>query len=228
MPTSKDLKRLVRGRMKKTGESYTAARAQLIAKKKGAVPTGPSPAELAGVSDAAVKKATGRDWKSWVRELDAAGAARLPHRDIARLVHGRFGTGDWWSQTVTVGYERIRGLREKGQKRGGGWEISKSKTVPVALGALYGAFATARARARWLGQADVKLKKATARKSIRLLWSDGTPVEAYFLAKGRSKSQVQVQHGGLPSRAAADEMRALWTNQLAELAALLTAPRRGA
>ena len=36
MPTQKDLKRLVRGRMKKTGESYTAARARLLEKKKTA------------------------------------------------------------------------------------------------------------------------------------------------------------------------------------------------
>jgi hypothetical protein len=33
MPTQKDLKRLVRARMKKTGESYTAARARLLAKR---------------------------------------------------------------------------------------------------------------------------------------------------------------------------------------------------
>ena len=30
MPKDKDLKRLIRGRMEKTGESYTAARAQLF------------------------------------------------------------------------------------------------------------------------------------------------------------------------------------------------------
>ena len=40
MPTGKDLKRLVRARMKKTGESYTAARAQLLKKKKTATNTG--------------------------------------------------------------------------------------------------------------------------------------------------------------------------------------------
>ncbi len=32
MPSQKDLKRLVRARMQKTGEAYTAARAQLLAK----------------------------------------------------------------------------------------------------------------------------------------------------------------------------------------------------
>jgi len=34
MPTDKDFKRLVRGRMQKTGESYTAARAQLRKPKR--------------------------------------------------------------------------------------------------------------------------------------------------------------------------------------------------
>src|SRR6266566_1826701 len=34
MPQQKDFKRLVRARMKKTGEAYTAARAQLIRKPK--------------------------------------------------------------------------------------------------------------------------------------------------------------------------------------------------
>ena len=35
MPTDKDFKRLVRGRMQKTGESYTAARANLIRRTDG-------------------------------------------------------------------------------------------------------------------------------------------------------------------------------------------------
>src|SRR5437667_79186 len=34
MPTNKDFKRLVRARMRKTGESYTTARAHLLAKKQ--------------------------------------------------------------------------------------------------------------------------------------------------------------------------------------------------
>jgi hypothetical protein len=223
MPTSKDLKRLTRSRMKKTGESYTAARAQLIAKKPGS-PAGRARADYAktaGMSDAAVKKATGRDWKTWVRELDAAGAAQRSHRDIARLVKDVFAVGAWWSQSVTVGYERIRGLREKGQRRGGGFEISKSRTFPVPVDMLYAAFATARARKRWLGGVDLTVKKATARKTIRLLWADGTPVEAYFLAKGPAKSQVQIQHRGLSSRAAAETMRGLWANRLAKLSEML-------
>jgi len=43
MPTNKDFKRLVRARMRKTGESYTAARAHLLTKKQGHAAAGPDP-----------------------------------------------------------------------------------------------------------------------------------------------------------------------------------------
>ena len=62
MPKQKDLKRLARSRMRKTGESYTTARAHLVEKKKRqeeAPPRVEDYAALAGMSDEAVKKKTG-------------------------------------------------------------------------------------------------------------------------------------------------------------------------
>src|SRR6266550_4044322 len=153
MPKQKDLKRIVRSRMEKTGESYTAARLQVIKKKDADF------AGLAGMSDASVRKATGKTWAEWVRVLDDAGSASKPHRQIARFVR-MLGTPDWWSQTVTVGYERIRGLRDKGQRRGGGYEASKSRTFAVPVARLYAAFANARTRGRWL-KTPVDVRSAT-------------------------------------------------------------------
>ena len=51
MPANKDLKRLTRARMSKTGEAYTTARARLLEKKqtRAAEPT-PDYAALAGMS----------------------------------------------------------------------------------------------------------------------------------------------------------------------------------
>src|SRR5256712_6672198 len=43
MPTNKDFKRLVRARMRKTGEAYTAARAQLLSKRHAPAPPPPPP-----------------------------------------------------------------------------------------------------------------------------------------------------------------------------------------
>jgi len=229
MPKDKDLKRRVRARMRKTGESYTAARARIVARETPATPLAPArtraeePADLAavaGMSDAAVRAKTGRSWSQWVATLDAEGAAALPHRDIARRLREEHGLPGWWSQMVTVGYERLRGLREKGQRRGGTWDVGKSKTVPVPIARLYAAFGAARRR-RWLAGARPIVRKATREKSLRLAWEDGTSVDVYFRAKGPAKSQVQVQHGKLPSKAAAERARSFWTERLAELARML-------
>ncbi len=44
--------------------------------------------------------------------LDYVNAHTWPYRKIAEYVQKKFKVQDWWAQTVTVGYERIRGLRE--------------------------------------------------------------------------------------------------------------------
>ena len=220
MPKQKDLKRLVRTRMRKTGESYTAARAQLVRKQDPARDL----AALAGMSDEAVKKKTGRDWRGWVRALDAAKATSMPHRDIALHLHEQHGLPGWWAQMVTVGYERIRGLREKGQRRGAGYNVNKSKTFPVPIAKLYAAFG-ARTRPRWLGDARPTVKRASREKSMRLTWEDGTPVEVYFWEKGPQKSQVQLQHRQLPDKTRADQVRAYWTERLAALGDVLGGSR---
>ena len=205
MPRQKDLKRLVRARMQKTGEAYTAARLRLLSKKESAADL----AGRAGVSDAAVRKATGRAWREWVRVLDAAGSAERPHREIARYVSS-LGVPSWWSQTVTVGYERIRGLRERGQRRGGGYTATKSRTFPVSLRTLFDAFANPSQRGRWLA-AKVAVRSSTAGKRMRMTWDDGTVVLADFVSKGEKKSSVAIEHQGLPDRAAADAMKRAWS-----------------
>ena len=63
MPANKDFKRLVRGRMQKTGEAYTTARAHLLEQKPAAAvrPTAIDYPKLAGRSDAVLKEKTGKN-----------------------------------------------------------------------------------------------------------------------------------------------------------------------
>lgn len=144
MPTDKDFKRLVRRRMQKRGESYTTARAHLRKEKPtAAVSPAPAPADYAkpaGRSDATLKKNTGCTWERWVKSLDRAKAYMWPHREIAKYVTEKYKVPDWWAQTVTVGYQRIKGLRAVGQRRDGSFEANKSKTFAVPLAELYRAF----------------------------------------------------------------------------------------
>ena len=215
MPKNKDLKRLARSRMKKTGESYTAARAELVKKSKQDL------AERAGMSDKVVSAKTGRTWEQWVRLLDARGARSMIHGDIAEYLYEEHGVPGWWAQTVTVGYERIRGLRDIGQRRSGEYEASKSKTLPVPLGKLFRAFTVARTRERWLPGVKWTVRTTVADKSIRARWEDGTSVELYFVPKGPEKSQVAIQHRKLRTKAQAAKAKTYWGERLDGLAKLL-------
>ncbi len=254
MPKDKDLKRLVRARMAKTGESYTTARSHIVGSKNRTQVSQPEAAEpvaaaatpqpttaeppdapadpeslpipddyerIAGKSDAAVKKASGRTWPEWVVLLDRHGAASMEHRAIAKLVREKYGVGDWWAQTITVGYERLRGLRDVGQRRGGGYEASKSVTVAAPVEALWRAVHDPRRRKRWLPDVELEIRTATEPKSMRIRLADGIRMDAYFTAKGPEKSTLALQVQGLSDREAAQAAKEFWGERLAALKALV-------
>jgi uncharacterized protein YndB with AHSA1/START domain len=169
------------------------------------------------VSDQAVKKATGRDWRAWRAALDKERATQLTHSEIAALVHRKFKVGPWWSQMVTVGYEQIRGLRELHQKPGG-FEISRSRTIAAPIDHVYRAWQSPTIRRRWLKHPEVSFSTANANKSLRFAWIDGqTRAQAQFLDKG-SKTSVTVTHSKLADATAAARMKKYWSEQLDKLA----------
>jgi uncharacterized protein YndB with AHSA1/START domain len=248
MTTQKDFKRLVRGRMQKTGESYTSARASLLAQSakqaqgfdttghgvldtpSSAASTGTAAAipvadfaKIAGMSDDAVKAKTGCTWERWVWALDQVKAYNWPHSEIAQYVHEKYKVPGWWTQTVTVGYERIRGLRARGQRRSGSWEASRSKTINAGVGTVFKSFKQPKLRSAWLDGHDAVVRTSVPNKSLRLTWEDGTSVEVYLTSKARSKTQVAIQHTKLPNKEAADRMKGFWTRHLDALASRLPA-----
>ena len=239
MPRNKDLKRLVRARMSKTGESYTAARAHVLAKptakprasalraaepRKTSAARAPRPtyAELAGYSDDVMKAKTGCTWERWVGVLDYYKADQMAHRDIAALVSKKFKIAGWWSQAVTVGYERIKGLRAVGQRRDGSYEANKSRTYNVSTETLFDAWANARMRGRWLDAEIGRVRTSTRAKSMRLDGKAGSIVAVGFWPKGPSKSAVSVQHTKLPDRETATRLKKYWSDRLDALRDVLT------
>jgi hypothetical protein len=234
MTTQKDFKRLVRARMSKTGEAYTAARAQILKKQfiaapkpeakpvKGpAAPPHPSDyGKIAGMSDAAIKKGTGCTWEKWVKAFDHYGAQKMSHAEIAELASKKYKVGSWWSQSVAVGYERIRGLRATGQQRDGSFQASKSRTFNVPVDVLFDAWNDAATRKKWLG-AVVKVRKATRPKSVRFDWTDGSIVPVMFAAKGKDRSSAAVEHVKLKSREDAARLKEEWGERFDRLAVLL-------
>lgn len=174
-----------------------------------------------GISDARVEEKTGRAPKAWFALIDKAGGAKLSHAEIARLLYGKHKLEGWWAQMVTVAYERERGRRVVNQKPGG-FEFTASKTVGVPLNRLYRAWSDAPTRRRWLGNAKLTIRKATAGRSMRITWdTDGTNLDVGFYAKGPAKSLVSAQHGKLADARAVAKMKSFWSERLDALKRLL-------
>ncbi len=223
MPRNKDLKRLVRARMKKTGEAYTAALSKIKTRpRKAAISAKIDYAEIAGMSDEKIKAKTGCDWERWVHALDRHKAAAMPHREIAALISEKYKVPGWWTQTVAVGYERIKGLRVKGQRRDGTYEAGKSRTFEVPVEKLFDAWADARVRRRWLDTDDVKVRTKTSPRTMRLGWPDGTIVVAGFTPKSKSKSSVALAHTRLRDRGSSERLKKYWADRLDALGEVLS------
>lgn len=191
-------------------------------------------AVIAGISSGAVERATGKPWSHWLGALDKAGAAELAHKDIAVLLSTKFGIGDWWAQMVTVGYEQARGRRVAHQTARG-FSASTSKTIGASPVQVFRAWTNARARAAWLPDAPLTIRKATSPRSIRITWTRPaarkaseprqTSVEVWIGDKskpGAPRCAVQVQESKLRSAAEVASSKKFWGAALTRLAAKLS------
>jgi uncharacterized protein YndB with AHSA1/START domain len=224
MTRQRSFKRLVRSRMEKTGESYTSARAVLLAAKEPARGEGPPLA----TSDEAIRKRTGRGWEAWFDILDERGADELPHREIARWVAGELGIEPlaWNAQAIAVSYERARGLRAVGE-RAEGFAITVSRTVAVPVERLFDAFVDEAHRERWLPGAELRERTATRPRSARFDWGGGeTRVAVTFVSKDEAKSTATLEHSRLADAEEAERMKAFWRERLTALRAQLEGSAR--
>ncbi|GAB3653809.1 hypothetical protein [Glycomyces tarimensis] len=173
------------------------------------------------MSDQALIEGTGVDWKTWLALLDDRDATSLDHAAIADLLVKEFGVDGWWAQSITVGYEQERGLREPGQRADGTYSATASKTVPVDTATAFEWVADDERRSLWLDDLVLTQRSAAPPKSVRFDASDGTRVLVDLAVKGENTTAVQVEIAQLASGEAAAEAKAAWKERLARLAAAL-------
>jgi Domain of unknown function (DUF4287) len=161
--------------------------------------SGKRKAHIPAISDAAVKAKTGRDWATWFELLDQVGAQELKHKQITGLLTGKHALPNWWSQAVTVEYERARGLRARHEKADG-FSVSVSKTVGTGLGNLYEATANATKRKKWFPKGVFAASSQTKDKYLRGAWNETARLEIGFYAKGPGKAQIALQVNKLPDQ----------------------------
>ena len=221
MTRQKTFKRRVRERMAKTGESYTAARRILIA--NGDLPETAAADFKPPVAEERTVEATGRGWQEWFEILDGWNGTSHSHTEIARWLMEEQGVPGWYAQSLTVGYEQARGLRAPGQRKDG-FAAGASRTVGVPVERLFEAFTDQSLRARWAPGAELRERTATAPRTARYDWEDGsTRVIVGFDSLGEAKSRVALSHERLPDSDSADEMKGWWRERLTELKAKLEA-----
>lgn len=190
----------------KTKAKKKAAPKKKAAKKKSAP----------GMSDAAVKAKTGKTWAEWIAALDKAGAKAMSHKEITALLSKRHKLADWWSQMVTVGYERAKGLRELHQTAKG-FNTSVSRTLATGLDQLFEIWDEARTRGSFLKEA-IAVTTRNPGKNMRFAWDkDGGKVEVRFTAKGPEKAQITIDHMGLANSAAVKRVKEFWADTLEKM-----------
>ena len=159
MTQDKKLKQQIRERAKRTGESYATARRLTLAKRArakakpmsdGAVAATQASGATGSVSDAKCIERTGHGLKHWYGVLDAFDAATVGHTASARHLRDDHKVSPWYSQGITVAYERERGLRAVNQNCQGHFEVSVSRTLSATLQQAQSAMSRAANRKRWM------------------------------------------------------------------------------
>ena len=253
MTRTRALKQLIRARAARTGERYTTARRHVLNNPHLAAtsrPSPPAPAAAAAkvppdrrppVSDAKIAAKTGHGYDYWFDVLDRFDALKKGHGAAARHLYDTLGVEGWFAQSITVAYERARGVRAVNQRCDGNFEVSVSKVVTGDAAAVVKALSSARQRGR-LKVSDEGLVRAlgaalSAKTSkgfvirpdglgrFRYNWGDSA-VQFYLVPKDGNKLSVVVTNMRLASAGMVEQRRAVWREMLNSLAEMLAAKSR--
>ncbi|OJT24662.1 hypothetical protein BO221_14490 [Archangium sp. Cb G35] len=193
------------------------------------------------VTDSAVKDATGRDWKGWMRVLDAARAGELSHKQLVAHL-AREVESSWWQQSIAVAYEQARGKRIVGETATTGFQVGVVRTLPVSAQDMWERVAAQ--PERWLGAgARLKLEPGAGyavpkrrgvpgvRGEVRVVrpgqrirmtwqpdgWKNPATLQLTLVPKARGVS-FHVHMEKLPDSKTREAMREHWSSVLENLA----------
>ena len=215
MTKQESFKRRVRERMLHRGERYAVARAALIGKsandrnRRRWV----SPPDVA---DQTVRSSTGRGWDDWCDVIEGWPGHNDGHGAIAVFLGEEHGLDGWWSQSVTVGYERITGLRLPYQRPDGTFTAGKSMTVDAEAGDLRALLLDDDARVDLFPGKTTRLRSKPTVKAIRI--EIGPGVASLSLdPRDDGRTKVAVSHEKLPTFDDVAEWRFYWDEWLGAL-----------
>jgi hypothetical protein len=211
MATQESFKRRIRTRMEKTGERYSAARRALM-------PTSGSPTSRVWVStpeftDEVIRANTGKSWEEWCEYIESWPNHVEGHTSIARFLHETTELNGWWSQGVTVGYERIAGLRLPNQMADGTFTASKSRTMALDVTAMRELLVSDEARRDLFQGIETQLRSRASAKSLRISVGPGVALFSFDATKD-GKTKLTVAHEKLASAEDVEPWKFYWSEWL--------------
>ncbi len=191
--------------------------------------------KIADVSSEAVADATGRGWDAWLAELDDRGGREMDHKELVSSLADAGVESGWWQQKIAVGYEKERGMREKGETADSGYQVGVQRTIGVPRGDLWDFLTSADGLAVWLGDGanpaiESKTEYETADgttgeirttkdgERIRLTWQPAERKAATTLQlmlrtpdSGDDRTRLRFHHEKLADADERETMRDHWT-----------------
>lgn len=165
------------------------------------------------MSDDAIRSGTGKGWDEWCDLIDRFPGRTEGHTAIATHVRDDLGVDAWWSQGVTVGYERITGLRLPHQMADGTFTANKSGTVTVDADELRQLLLDDDQRTHLFPDVPTELKSKPSSKSIRFAIGPGVAAISVD-ARTAGRSKVTIQHSRLPAFDDVEEWKFYWSDWL--------------
>lgn len=221
MTTQESFKRRIRARMAKTGERYSAARRALLARAEPSTDSRGWVSEP-DTSDETIRRNTGRGWDEWVALVDAGPGRDAGHAAIARWLVQEHGLGGWWAQTVTVGYERITGLRLPGQMADGTFTANRSKALDASVEELRELVLDDESRRELFPGMVATLRSRPTAKALRVRLDDagGDPLGSVLFSfePSGARTRLVVTHEKLPTAASVTVWKDFWGDWLDSLA----------
>jgi uncharacterized protein YndB with AHSA1/START domain len=184
--------------------------------------------ERGGISDDAVRAATGRTPGEWETLLDERGAADFSHKQIVALLEELGVESGWWMQMLAVDYERRKGKRAVGQTAAAGFNVGAQRTLPIPADEAWELLLSPDGVHTWLGGAGPRWEKGETYalkdgsggevrvfkpgSHLRMTWQpQGWPraslIQVRVMPKGEDRSIISFHQEHLPGAAEREERR---------------------
>lgn len=192
------------------------------------------------IKDDTVFEKTGKQSKEWFDIINQEGGNAQSHKEIALNLERKYGLSPWWSQEVTVLYEKAVKGRITGATAPGWFEVGVNKTIAISAQAawkylvdykgftwLLGGEITSKEDSRdsWSlsdSNDSYQLTTFVPNSHIRLRWQKKgwdtySILQIRVTTKGASKCTLTIHQEKLAGATEREEMRGYWKEKLEKL-----------